>query len=402
MSREEVTALLQRLSGPTRLIGCLLYGSGLRLLECLQLRIKDVEFSRNEIRVRDGKGRKDRVTVLPAAICGPLREYLKKVYAQHLSDLRAGAGYVALPDAMRTKYPCAPRDWAWQWVFPAARTYLDPATGERRRHHRHESAVQREVKAAAGRAQIPKLVSCHALRHSFATHPLESGHDIRTIQELLGHKDVATTMIYTHVLNTGPSESAARSIAFRDRTHMERDTLRDLAAYPDHLRRRKNPNAQPFPHSAAQSQRASAPDRLRKPWSVLVTKTCIIVGRTRWPWHQRRRSFCRSNFARLRVGLKSDTVVRSLIAGRSLRSWLSLGRRLHRCSPIRGGRCCRHPRSEQLGARMFRRNRWSTSTRPRSMEQWPLSTLSHLRSQTPERRPTGRCSSRTLHRPARR
>jgi integron integrase len=204
LSREEVAALLQRLRGPTRLIACLLYGGGLRLLECLQLRIKDIEFSRKEIRVRDGKGRKDRVTVLPAAVCDALREHLRSTRAQHEADLRNGAGHVALPDALRVKYPDASREWAWQWVFPATRSYLDRATQERRRHHRHESAVQRDIKAAARAANIPKPATCHALRHSFATHLLESGQDIRTIQELLGHKDVSTTMIYTHVLNSGP------------------------------------------------------------------------------------------------------------------------------------------------------------------------------------------------------
>jgi integron integrase len=203
LSRDEVHALLREVRGPTRLIACLLYGGGLRLLECLQLRIKDIDFSRNEIRVRDGKGRKDRVTVLPASLLGPLREHLEAARRQHESDLRLGAGYVALPDALRAKYPSAPREWAWQWVFPATRIYVDRTTGERRRHHRHESAVQRDVRAAAHAAAIPKPVSCHALRHSFATHLLESGQDIRTIQELLGHKDVSTTMIYTHVLNAG-------------------------------------------------------------------------------------------------------------------------------------------------------------------------------------------------------
>jgi integron integrase len=204
LSRDEVTNLLEQLRGPTRLIACLLYGAGLRLLECLQVRIKDVDFSRKEIRIRDGKGRKDRVTVLPATMLVPLREHLEATRAQHESDLRLGAGCVALPDALRVKYPNAPREWAWQWIFPAARTYLDPATRERRRHHRHESAVQKDIKAAARAAHIPRPVSCHCLRHSFATHHLESGQDIRTIQQLLGHKDVSTTMIYTHVLNSGP------------------------------------------------------------------------------------------------------------------------------------------------------------------------------------------------------
>ncbi len=204
LSRDEVTNLLEQLRGPARLIVCLLYGAGLRLLECLQLRIKDVDLSRKEIRIRDGKGRKDRVTMLPATILVPLREHLEATRVQHESDLRLGAGCVALPDALRVKYPNAPREWAWQWIFPAARTYLDPATRERRRHHCHESAVQKDIKAAARAAHIPRPVTCHSLRHSFATHLLESGQDIRTIQQLLGHKDVSTTMIYTHVLNSGP------------------------------------------------------------------------------------------------------------------------------------------------------------------------------------------------------
>ncbi|MDB4980421.1 MAG: Integron integrase IntIPac [Myxococcales bacterium] len=204
LSRAEVAALLKELGETARLIGCLLYGSGLRLLECLQLRIKDVDIARKEIRIRDGKGRKDRVTVLPMGIVPDLIAHIERTRLQHQSDLAAGAGFIALPDALRAKYPNAPREWQWQWLFPASRTYVDRRTGERRRHHRHESAVQRDVKLAARAAGIPKLVSCHALRHSFATHLLEAGQDIRTIQELLGHKDVSTTMIYTHVLNAGP------------------------------------------------------------------------------------------------------------------------------------------------------------------------------------------------------
>ena len=204
LTREEVANLLSRLRGPTRLIACLLYGGGLRLLECLQLRVKDVDVGRRELRVRDGKGRRDRVTVLPTGVISELTTHIENVRRQHQEDLASGAGCVALPDALRVKYPGAPREWPWQWLFPASRTYVDRVTSERRRHHRHESIVQREIKAAGLAARIAKPVSCHALRHSFATHLLEAGQDIRTIQELLGHKDVSTTMIYTHVLNTGP------------------------------------------------------------------------------------------------------------------------------------------------------------------------------------------------------
>ena len=239
LTRDEVAGLLRRLRGPTRLIASLLYGAGLRLLECLQLRVKDVDFGRHELRVRDGKGRRDRVTVLPSGLARELSAHVEQVHRQHHEDLAAGAGYVALPDALRAKYPNAPREWPWQWVFPAGRTYVDRATSERRRHHRHESIVQREVKAAGIAAAISKPVSCHALRHAFATHLLESGQDIRTIQELLGHKDVSTTMIYTHVLNTGPSASAVPWTPWtRTPARNPRGDRRPaLAAYRRHLRR---------------------------------------------------------------------------------------------------------------------------------------------------------------------
>jgi len=203
LTRREVRELLERLRGTTWLMTSLLYGSGLRLLECARLRVKDVDFERGEILVRDGKGRKDRVTMLPASVKGPLRAHLAQVWRMHAEDLRQGLGSVELPDALAQKFPNASREWGWQWVFPASRHYLIRATGERRRHHLHETVLQRAVKQAAREAGIAKPASCHTLRHSFATHLLEAGQDIRTIQELLGHRDVSTTMIYTHVLNRG-------------------------------------------------------------------------------------------------------------------------------------------------------------------------------------------------------
>ena len=203
LTREEVDLLLARLHGTLWLMAALLYGAGLRLLECARLRVKDVEFRRNEIDVRDGKGARDRRTMLPERLKRRLREHLADVRALHEADLAKGLGTVELPDALARKLPGAAREWGWQWVFPATRHYVDRETGVRRRHHLHESVLQKAVKAAAREARIVKSVSCHSLRHSFATHLLEDGYDIRTIQELLGHRDVRTTMIYTHVLNRG-------------------------------------------------------------------------------------------------------------------------------------------------------------------------------------------------------
>ncbi len=203
LTREEVRRVVERLDGTPKLIALLLYGSGLRLLEACRLRIKDVDFGRNEIVVRAGKGDRDRRTMLPSAARGLLVPHLEGVRAQHERDLSRGAGWVELPFALERKYPNAGREWPWQWIFPATRTYVEPESGRTRRHHFHESAVQRAVRDAVRCAGITKPASCHTFRHSFATHLLEDGYDIRTIQELLGHRDVATTMIYTHVLGRG-------------------------------------------------------------------------------------------------------------------------------------------------------------------------------------------------------
>lgn len=203
LTRSEVTRLFHQMGGKQKLMASLLYGTGMRLMDCVRLRVQDIDFEYQQIVVRDGKGKKDRVVPLPERLADALKTHLDEVRSLHREDLERGFGDVYLPGALSKKYPNAGKEWGWQYVFPSGRLSVDPRSSKTRRHHIHENGLQKAIKKAASQADIAKRVNCHSLRHSFATHLLENGYDIRTVQELLGHADVSTTMIYTHVLNRG-------------------------------------------------------------------------------------------------------------------------------------------------------------------------------------------------------
>ena len=245
LSRDEVAGVIMQLRGIPKLMACLLYGGGLRLLECARLRVKDIDFAANHIVVRAGKGDRDRLTILPRLVREPLRRHLGIVQRRHEQDVSMGAGWVELPAALARKYPNAGQAWVWQWVFPATRPYRDPETGERCRHHLHETVLQRAVRQAIRDAGIAKPAGCHTFRHSFATHLLEDGYDIRTVQELLGHRDVSTTMIYTHVLNRGPGavRSPADVLAISRDAHVGIQGPQAASRYTAETRRLSPPGA---------------------------------------------------------------------------------------------------------------------------------------------------------------
>ncbi len=248
LSKNEVRQVLNHMRGVPLLMASLLYGSGLRLAECARLRIRDVDLELGQLTVRDGKGQKDRVTILPKGLADPLRRHVAWVERLHQQDLRRGVG-VELPTALARSHPAAPHEWGWRWLFPASGTYVVRGAGEQRRHHLHETVLQRRLRSAVQAAQLTKSASCHSLRHSFATHLLEAGYDIRTIQDLLGHADVQTTMLYTHVLarggsvrspfDNGPMASEAGPVAPPARTGL------DGATSPLAQRRYQAPSSAP-------------------------------------------------------------------------------------------------------------------------------------------------------------
>jgi integron integrase len=249
LTRQEVRNVLARLHGTAWIVASLLYGAGLRLLECLQLRVQDVDFEANQIIVRRGKGGSDRITMLPQILRAPLRKHLEHMRRVHERDLSSGFGKAPLPSAVDRKYPGAATEWRWQFIFPQANRWTNPSTGEQGRHHIDESLIQKKFKRAVREAMLVKRASCHTLRHSFATHLLEDGYDIRTVQELLGHKDVKTTMIYTHVLNRGGRGVRSPADGLFDRPQPDcpeerADRRRDIRK-PDNTRQPKPPGPQP-------------------------------------------------------------------------------------------------------------------------------------------------------------